>query len=103
MYGSATCGEEVEGQGDATASSCAALAWSNINYKVGDKQILTGLSGSLSRCTCLAVLGPSGCGKTSLLHVLAQCLPRKAMLTSGVLFDGALPTKQNRKNCAFVF
>ena len=46
------------------------LAWSGINYSVGDKQILKSLSGRVEAGGTLAILGPSGSGKTSLLNVL---------------------------------
>ena len=47
------------------------LQWDNIEYAVGDKEILRGISGKVNAGGTLAILGPSGCGKTSLLNVLS--------------------------------
>lgn len=47
------------------------LEWKDISFKIGDKQILSNMTGALQPGRLTAVLGPSGSGKTTLLNVLA--------------------------------
>jgi ABC-type multidrug transport system ATPase subunit len=47
------------------------ISWADVNFKVGDKSILTDCYGSVPAGSVCAIMGPSGAGKSSLLNVLA--------------------------------
>ncbi len=47
------------------------LTWTNVNYNVGTKKILSDCWGKVEAGTVCAIMGPSGAGKSSLLNVLA--------------------------------
>lgn len=47
------------------------ISWSDVNFKAGDKSILTNCYGSVPAGKVCAIMGPSGAGKSSLLNVLA--------------------------------
>ena len=70
------------------------------------KEILKGISGSLSSGEVCAILGPSGSGKTSLLNVLANRIRHKGAgqrVGGSVLLDGKkLEGGELRKRIAYV-
>jgi ABC-type multidrug transport system ATPase subunit len=47
------------------------LEWQDVSFHVGDKPILSNVSGAIAGGSVCAILGPSGAGKSSLLNVLA--------------------------------
>ena len=47
------------------------IAWSNVNFKIGNKIILDNCYGKVEAGQVCAIMGPSGAGKSSLLNVLA--------------------------------
>jgi ABC-type multidrug transport system ATPase subunit len=47
------------------------ISWADVNFKVGEKTILTDCYGSVPAGSVCAIMGPSGSGKSSLLNVLA--------------------------------
>jgi ABC-type transport system involved in cytochrome bd biosynthesis fused ATPase/permease subunit len=47
------------------------MTWTNVNYNVGSKKILSECWGKVEAGTVCAIMGPSGAGKSSLLNVLA--------------------------------
>ena len=47
------------------------IAWSNINFKIGNKTILDSCYGRVDAGQVCAIMGPSGAGKSSLLNVLS--------------------------------
>ena len=47
------------------------ISWSDVNFKVGKKSILTTCWGNVQAGETCAIMGPSGAGKSSLLNVLA--------------------------------
>jgi ABC-type multidrug transport system ATPase subunit len=86
------------------------LSWSDVTYGVGSgkksKEILKGISGSLSGGEVCAILGPSGSGKTSLLNVLANRIRHKGAkcrVGGTVTLDGQkLVGSELRKRIAYV-
>eukprot|EP01032_Pedospumella_encystans_P012093 gene12093-14012_t len=81
------------------------LTWTNVNFAVGDKKILTDCWGNVNQGQVCAILGPSGAGKSSLLNVLAG----RSATTKNIIVDGIVkvggktinPVKY-RKNIAYV-
>src|SRR5438105_4064898 len=47
------------------------LSVTNVHKRLGENQILKGISFGLRRGEVVALLGPSGCGKTTLLRAVA--------------------------------
>ncbi len=47
------------------------FSWTNVNFSVGNKKILTECWGKVPSGKVCAIMGPSGAGKSSLLNVLA--------------------------------
>jgi len=47
------------------------MAWKDISFAIGDKEILIGMSGVLTPGHLCGVVGPSGCGKSTLLNILS--------------------------------
>ena len=86
------------------------ISWTDVKYGVGtgkkSKEILRGLSGSLSGGEVCAVMGPSGSGKTSLMNVLANRIRSKGAnqrVEGAVLLDGKeLVGGELRKRIAYV-
>ncbi|KAI5477818.1 ABC transporter [Pseudohyphozyma bogoriensis] len=64
------------------------LSWDNLSFMVAKKEqpIVSGLSGTISSGSMLAVMGPSGAGKSTLLDLLCQ---RKSPATGQVLLNGS--------------
>jgi len=63
----------------------AAIVIEDVHYAITGKQILDGVSCSVSKGAILSVMGMSGCGKTTLLHCLGGLLSP----TSGQIYvDG---------------
>ncbi|CCW65175.1 unnamed protein product [Phytomonas sp. EM1] len=50
------------------------LSWWNLSYRVGDVQILDGLTGTALPGRCLAIMGSSGAGKTTFLNAICDRL-----------------------------
>eukprot|EP00428_Durinskia_dybowskii_P079522 CAMPEP_0170435268 /NCGR_PEP_ID=MMETSP0117_2-20130122/43508_1 /TAXON_ID=400756 /ORGANISM="Durinskia baltica, Strain CSIRO CS-38" /LENGTH=533 /DNA_ID=CAMNT_0010695207 /DNA_START=62 /DNA_END=1660 /DNA_ORIENTATION=- len=62
------------------------IMWSNVNFSVGDKKILSDCWGSVPTGNVCAILGPSGAGKSSLLNVLAG----RSASTNNIQIDGTV-------------
>jgi len=63
---------ETVGYNSARTNTSQDIAWSKLNFKVGNKVILKDCYGEVpAGCVC-AIMGPSGCGKSSLLNVLGN-------------------------------
>jgi len=54
-----------------TPRSTAFLQWEALTLKIGDRNVLNGVSGKVSPGDLMVLMGGSGAGKTSLLRVLA--------------------------------
>ncbi|WP_166442695.1 ABC transporter ATP-binding protein [Phragmitibacter flavus] len=67
------------------SSSAPYLQADQLGKFYGENRVLNGISFSLERGKCLALLGPSGCGKSTLLNILAGLLPADE---GRVLLDG---------------
>lgn len=50
------------------------LVIADLDIRLGERQLLQGLSLTVGRSECVAVVGPSGSGKSSLLHAIAGFL-----------------------------
>lgn len=50
------------------------LVVTDLDVRLGERQLLQGLSLTVARSECVAVVGPSGSGKSSLLHAVAGFL-----------------------------
>lgn len=69
------------------------LRFENISYSIGDKQIVSGVSGRIKAGEVLAIMGPSGSGKTTFLDILAS--KRKTGTVSGfVQINGSVIDKK---------
>ena len=67
------------------------LSWTNVNLKIGKKQILANHEGIIQPNEIVCIMGHSGSGKTSLLHVLAGKISNRGKhqkVTSDVKLDG---------------
>jgi ABC-type Fe3+/spermidine/putrescine transport system ATPase subunit len=80
----------------------------NLGKSYGENNVLNGITFSLERGKCLALLGPSGCGKSTLLNILAGLLPAdqgRVLLDGQVIEDAAtgqnLPAQQRRFSVVF--
>lgn len=83
----------------------ASLAWHNIFFSVGDREILRGLSGRVESTELCALLGPSGAGKSSLLNILAgRISSQKNKVVSGSMsVNGEVVNPQQfRKHVSYV-
>lgn len=69
--------------------------------KMGDKEILKGVSGLL-KPGLNAIMGPTGSGKTSLLDILAKRKDPKGLREGVVLLDGELPPVNFRLMSGYV-
>jgi len=93
---------------DTSGASAITMEWQNLNYAIGDKQILNNVSGLIDLkaggLTC--VLGPSGSGKSTLMNVLAgrQKLSGNGMAFSGTVTASGVPIEpvNFRSNIAYV-
>src|SRR5207248_10774172 len=68
------------------------LVVSDVHKRLGDNQVLKGVSFTLKRGDVVALLGPSGSGKTTLLRAIAALdHPDSGVIRLGerTLFDGA--------------
>ena len=84
------------------------LMVSNVHKRLGDSDVLKGVSFELSKGEVVALLGPSGSGKTTLLRAIAGLdHPDQGSIRLGdrVLFDGAtgtaLPAEQRGLGLVF--
>jgi ABC-type multidrug transport system ATPase subunit len=59
------------------------ISFDNISYKIKEKSIINGISGTVKPGEMLAVLGPSGSGKSTFLDILAQ--KRKGGVVNGTV------------------
>lgn len=122
-------GSEGEGEGSReeamergtlpTTPVSTSLAWSSLSLSLSlphtsrlarlkrspraRKQLLFGVSGSLSAGEMIAFMGPSGSGKTSLLSLLAGRSPPNCTIEGEVKINGCAPTKAVLRRCGFVF
>ena len=67
------------------------LSWTNVNLKIGDKQVLANHEGMIQPNEILCIMDHSGSGKTSLLHVLAGKISsagKTIQVTRDVKLDG---------------
>ncbi|SNX83178.1 related to ABC transporter protein [Melanopsichium pennsylvanicum] len=65
----------------------AALHWEDVGYRIGNKALLDGITGSVQPGEVMAIVGASGAGKTTFLDILAR--REKRGVTSGtVLING---------------
>lgn len=72
------------------------LQWSNVCVKIGGKEILHNVTGSVLPGELLAIMGPSGAGKTTLLNALNGRLPYQGEIRAG---DTTLKKSVQRKMC----
>lgn len=70
------------------------LQFEDIGYKVGEKQILSGISGVASPGQVLAIMGGSGAGKTTLLDILAA--KNKSGSVSGSIYCNGVHRYNNK-------
>eukprot|EP01038_Epipyxis_sp_PR26KG_P005004 gene5004-6989_t len=98
-------GLELGSVAEPTSNRNNDVKWSNVNYKVGDKSILTNCWGKVPSGKLCAIMGPSGAGKSSLLNVLAG----RSSSTSTTFIDGLITVGGKeinpvafRKNIAYV-
>lgn len=101
--------DEIPGDKGAEGPIVKEISWNNIKWgvsvkeegKVVEKQILKGVSGSVSTGRLLAVMGSSGSGKTSLLNIIAG---RTLDFKGDLLLDGDKLDNVRKfgKCCAYV-
>ncbi|KAI8996798.1 hypothetical protein BDB01DRAFT_768528 [Pilobolus umbonatus] len=80
-----------------TTTTPVNLTFSDINYSVNGKNILSDIDGYLEPGQMMAVMGPSGAGKSSLLDILAR-KHKRGIITGQVLINGTSPTRKQFKN-----
>ena len=69
-------------------AGAAGLFWKKLSVSVGDKQLLSNVSGSARRGRLLAVMGASGAGKSTLLTALVGMLgPKVTQLFAPLFLD----------------
>ena len=66
--------------------SISEFNWENISLTIGNKTILSDISGGVATGEVMALMGPSGSGKTTLLNVLAQRNVSSKYKTTGNVF-----------------
>jgi iron(III) transport system ATP-binding protein len=84
------------------------LSVTNVHKKLGDNEILKGISFGLRRGEVVALLGPSGCGKTTLLRAIAGLdHPDQGRILLGdrLFFDSATGAEvpAEKRNLGLVF
>lgn len=73
------------------------LSCSNLSYRVGDAQLLQGITLSVQRGETLGIVGPNGSGKSTLLKLLANLrVPGQGQ----VLLHGQALRKMSQRNIA---
>jgi len=73
--------------GDRAAGPNLSMQWKDINFRIKDKHIISGVTGTLASSSLTCVLGPSGSGKTTLLNLLAG---RQQTRGKGLSFSGTV-------------
>lgn len=68
------------------------ISYSDINYRVKDKEILHNVSGRIQPGEFVAIMGPSGSGKTSLLNILSGRV--KEGVSGTIKINGKRPRKK---------
>lgn len=72
----------------------------NLNYCVGDKEILQGISFSVEEGSMTCIVGPNGCGKSTLLSHISRKLPsRQNIFYKGKAVE-EIPRKEYAKEVA---
>lgn len=80
-----------------------AIHFKNINYKIGQRQILKDISFSIKRGETIALVGPSGSGKTSLLNLLERFIsPESGSISIGDTDITNISLPELRSNIALV-
>ncbi len=81
------------------------ISWRDLNFKVGDKSVLSNCWGNVAANEVCAIMGPSGSGKSSLLNVLAG----RSSSTGNIRIEGQvrvggveISPVSFRKNIAYV-
>lgn len=75
------------------------LSVNNLHKKIGNKEILKGLSLNLDKGKVIGILGPNGKGKTTLLNIISGFFKQ----TSGeVLIDGIKVGNETKKSVSFL-
>jgi len=82
------------------------MQWKDLTFRIGDKEILKGVTGCIRAGRLTGVLGPSGSGKSTLLNVLAgrQRTNARGMALSGEVCVSGAPISPSdfRSNIAYV-
>ncbi|CAH6719767.1 probable ATP-dependent permease [[Candida] jaroonii] len=78
------------------------LSFENIQYKIKDHQVLSGVNGLVKPQECLAIMGGSGAGKTTLLDILAG-KNKDGVISGNIYVNGnILADKDFKKIVGFV-
>lgn len=91
---------------DGTLQQAISMQWSDLSFSIGNKKILSNLTGRVNSGCLTGILGPSGSGKSTLLNVLAgrQRTDAPGMQLTGQICIGGTPIRpvEYRSNIAYV-